>query len=324
VSLAVDEAPDGWTVALRGGGFEVQGVTVEPDSPPDLTLSVTVPETASAGTYRIRVRATSGDLSDTLVVTVRVSEEAGGQVRLETDFPELRGASDATFTFNLTLRNDTPQNRTFAIAAVGPEGWDVSARPTTQEQAASVTVDAGSSSSIRVEADPPDNVPAGEYTITFRATSGEQTVEQELRVQITGQYQITLTTPNQVLSTRGVAGSPITQAIVVRNTGTAELQGVRLSGSGPSGWEIRFDPQGPIESIPPDNEVQVNAIITPSGDAIAGDYEVRISAQTDEANAEQTIRVTVDAAPTWLFLGLGLIVATFAGLAFVFNRFGRR
>ncbi|MGZ8528129.1 MAG: NEW3 domain-containing protein, partial [Candidatus Limnocylindrales bacterium] len=64
--------------------------------------------------------------------------------------------------------------------------------------------------------------------------------------------------------------------------------------------------------------------ITPSDQAIAGDYVVSFSAAASEATTSQDIRVTVETSLTWAIVGIALIVLVFVGLGWVFQRFGRR
>ena len=64
--------------------------------------------------------------------------------------------------------------------------------------------------------------------------------------------------------------------------------------------------------------------MTPSGQAIAGDYVVTFTATSAQATGTQDIRVTVDTSLTWAIVGIGLVVLAFVGLGWVFHRFGRR
>jgi len=68
----------------------------------------------------------------------------------------------------------------------------------------------------------------------------------------------------------------------------------------------------------------VTARITPSGDAIAGDYAITFNAKADQASASQDIRFTVQTSLVWAIIGAALIVGVAAGLWWVFQRYGRR
>ncbi len=323
VRLQVGSVPAGWTATLRGGGYVVDGVYADPASPPTVRLDVTVAPDASDGTVRIPITATAGGEVARLDVEIRVTAAAGGQVSLTTDFPELRGPSGATYRFNLTLSNETAQDLTFGLSASGPDGWDVQVRPTSQSQAASAVVNAGSSAGIELTAAAPDGAAAGTYPISVTATSGEVKVEQQVSVEIIGTFSMTLTTPDQRLNASGTAGSAIQQQLEIDNTGSAPLQNVKLTATPPSGWTVTFQP-ATVDTIAPNDKAQVTAIITPSKDAIAGDYVVTFNAATDAARASREFRVTVETSLVWAIVGGLLILATISGLGWVFQRYGRR
>jgi uncharacterized membrane protein len=324
VDLEVRGVPDGWSATLRGGGFVVDGVQTTADAPAEVTLEVQVAADAT-GSQDLVVRATSGGLTTDLTLSLRVEAEAAGDVTLTTDFPALRGPSDVTFPFNLDLSNDTPEDLTFVVEAQAPEGWEATTTVTGQEQAASALVEAGANVGIQVEVTPPENVAAGTVTIPVTAVSGSRQISAELTVEITGSYAMTLSTPGDRLNVNGAAGSEIRQVIEVENSGTSPLEGVQLTASNPSGWSVRFEP-AEVPAIPAGGQpAQVTAIITPSGDAIAGDYQVTITASSDTAASETlALRVTVETSLLWGLIGVALIVAVLAGLWWVFQRYGRR
>ena len=129
VDLKAEGVPSGWTAQFRGGGSVVDGAYVDPKAPPEVTLSVSIPKDATAGTSTIRVVATGTSGVDTLPLSIRVAEAAAGDVTLTSDFPELKGPSTSTFTFNLTLTNGTATESQFSMDATGPDGWTVAVKP---------------------------------------------------------------------------------------------------------------------------------------------------------------------------------------------------
>ncbi|MFN2483672.1 MAG: NEW3 domain-containing protein [Candidatus Limnocylindria bacterium] len=323
--VAVEGLPDGWTATLRGGGNQVHSVIVRPDEPPELTLDVRVPEDAAEGAQRITVTATGGGDSVELRLDLTVIGGGGGEVSLTSDFPSLRGDAASTFRFSLTLINDTPQQLTFSLQGTGPAGWDVSVQPSGQETAASVTVDAGGRQSLSAEATPPVDVSAGPYSIVVDAVGGggTRTAEVELGIEVTGRVAMELTTPDQRLNATANAGSTQDFQVTVLNSGTAPLTNVALSGTGPSDWTVEFDTPT-VETVGPNESVTATAQITPSSDAIAGDYVVTLSASTEGANESLDVRVTVETPPIAGIIGLLLIAAVIGGLAWIFRRYGRR
>lgn len=326
VDLSLSGVPQGWTATLNGGGYVVSAVLAQASAPPTVRLDVKVPADAAPNTYHLQVSATAGTLRSDLGIDVNVSTTAAGDVTLTTDFPSLQGPSSQTFSFNLTLRNDTAQDLTFGLNAQGPTGWTVSAKPTSQSQAATFQVNAGDTAGITVTANPPSDVAAGSYKITVSATAGDHHVGGELEVQITGQYSMSLTTPDGRLNASGSAGSVIARQLTIQNTGTAPLTKVTLTDSVPTGWKVTYDPAGPIANIAPNSSTVVTANITPAGNAIAGDYVATFTADAPESStsASTDIRVTVETPLNWLIVAAGLILLVLLGLGWVFQRYGRR
>jgi uncharacterized membrane protein len=324
VAVAVTEVPEGWTTTLRGGGFVVDAVSAGPSTSPELSLEVSVPADAAADTYRVTVQASAGSERVTLPIGVRVAEEVAGSVTLEAEFPSLRGAADTMFTFDLNLTNDTAEETTFSLeAAGGAEGWQLTARPSGQAQASTATVAPGESAGVTLEVDPPDDTPAGTYPVGIRAVGGGNEAVAELQVEITGDFAISLTTPDERLNATVVAGGSTQLQMVVLNEGTAPLVGVTLTATPPAQWDVTFEPAS-VEQIAPGESATVTATIVPSGDAVAGDYAVNMRAEVPEANDSVEIRTTVETSLLWGAIGIALIIATFAGLAWLFRRYGRR
>jgi uncharacterized membrane protein len=323
VSLQAEDVPSGWTARFRGGGLVIDGAYVTPGETPEITLDVEIPDGATAGSTNVRVVATGGGGVDTLPLTIRVADAAAGDVTLSSDFPELQAASGSTFTFNVTLQNDTAADTTFTMQATGPDGWTVSAKPQSQAQATTLTVNAGATGDITVTADPSVDAEAGSYPITLTTSGGGKDATIELVATITGTYTLTLSTPDQVLSTTANAGSAKDFTLSLANTGSAPVTGVALSSSAPTGWTVEFTPAD-APSVDPGTPVPVTATITPSADAIAGDYELTVTATGTEATDEVTIRVRVETPQLWWIVGVVLIVLVFAGLYWVFRTYGRR
>jgi uncharacterized membrane protein len=325
VDLELAGAPTGWTASLRGGGNIVDAVSVTPDEPGEIRLDVDVPADATAGTQSLRITGVGGGARDVLTVSIRVDAEAAGDVSLTTSTPVLTGSSDATFSFDLQFQNDTPQDVTLSVTASGPTGWDVSAALTGETQAASTVVEAGASQNVTVTVNAAPDAAAGQYPIAVEATAGDRSVTTDLGIEITGSYSMTLSTPGDLLSASGSAGAATTQAFEITNTGTAPLSEVKLTASPPTGWEVTFDPES-LLTIAPGDTGTITATITPSTEAIAGDYVVSFTADAAEGGAEGTaqIRYTVETSPLWALVGLGIIVLILGGLFWVFRTYGRR
>jgi len=322
VNLSVTGAPDGWDATLRGGGFAIESVDTTANTAVKITLSVTVPAAATGGTQRISVVARQGSAVTTLPIDIRVEPNVAGSISMTTDTPELKGASDASFKFTLTLKNDTPDDQTFTVASTGPDGWTIDTQVGSQAQAASVVIQAGSSSSVTVTAKPASDAAAGKYPIAVDAKAGTLTAHSDLSVEITGSYDLSLSTPDGRLNTNASAGSATDLTLVLTNGGTADIQGAAMTADAPNGWTVTFNPA--TVDVPAKGTAQTVAHMTPSGDAIAGDYVATFKATAPTANASADIRVTVNTSLLWGAVGIGIIALVLIGLLWVFRQFGRR
>jgi uncharacterized membrane protein len=323
VDLSLQGVPDGWTAILRGGGREVSSVFADPAEPPQLTLDLDVPAEARPGTTTVRLVGTAGNEEASLALDVTVVTADSGSVALTTEVPAREGAADETFTYSLSLENDTPQQLTFELQAVGPEGWDVSVAPTGEADATSVTVDARGTQTLDVEASPPAQATEGDYPLAVQAVAGEHSVAVDLVARVTGRVEMDFTTVDGRLNATATAGNATQVEVLIVNTGTASLEALTLTGTGPSEWEVTFDPPE-IAGVQPNGSGSATAIITPSGNAVAGDYLVELRAAGQGVDQALEVRVTVETSPIWGLVGLALIVLTLGAMVWVFRRYGRR
>jgi uncharacterized membrane protein len=333
VDLSVSGTPSDWKATLHGGGFVVTGVSIVGGKAATARLDVDVPADTTVTKGDLTVTARHGGQTSTLQLSISVDANIAGDITLTTASPVLTGSSDSPFTFDLTLTNGSPEDQTVsATATTQAPGWTVTTK-LAQANAASTVVKAGSSTTITVTANAPDNAAAGTAEIDVNVTAGTKSVTQKLGVQITGTYTLTMETPNQVISARGPAGSGTTQQLVITNTGTAPLTNVKLGSSAPTDWTVTFDaPNNTIPTINPGDQaaVTVTATITPSGEAVTGDYKVTLTATSDApqgasaASGDLALTFTVETSPIWLLAGIGLIVVIVVALFYVFRTYGRR
>jgi uncharacterized membrane protein len=331
VELSVGGTPTGWKATLPGGGFVVTGVSIVGGKAATARLDVEVPADTTTTNATLTVTARKGGDSATLPVKISVDANVAGDITLTTTSPTLTGPSDSPFTFDLTLTNGSAEDQTVSATATTQDpGWTVTTK-LAQANAASTVVKAGSTTTITVTATPPANAPAKLTEIDVSATAGGKTITGKLGVQITGTYTLSIETPNQLVSAHGPAGSGTTQQVVITNTGTAPLTNVKLTSTKPTNWDVTFDAQGDtIPSIDVDKSVTVTATITPSGDAVTGDYKVTLTATSDApqgataATGDLAMTFTVETSPIWLLAGFALILVILGALFYVFRTYGRR
>jgi uncharacterized membrane protein len=325
VDLTVSGLADGWNATIRGGGFVIHEITSEPDTGAAADLELTVPPTAAPGDYPIEVTA-SDAAGARAVVTVRltVAEQVDNGVRLSADFPSLSGEPGGTFSYTLTVDNSTPIDQTFTFDPTGPQGWSVTASPTAEAKAQTLTITAGGSSSVKVSATSPDTADEGSYPIDVavvgaNGASGTITLEAD----VIGTPQLVLGTADERLDVTGRANTEERIPLIVANTGTAPLESVKLAGSAPSDWNVAFDPKE-VASVQPGETAQVTAIVTPSPNAVAGDYALTVRSSAGSLSSNVDLRYSLEGSRTLGLVAIGVIAAAFAVLAGVFVKFGRR
>jgi uncharacterized membrane protein len=324
VDLELGELPEGWQATLRGGGFVIHSVTSQPEGAP-VTLEIDVAPGTEPGEYPLTLTATDRTGGNVVTeVTLVVLDQVDAGISLTADFPSLTGEPGDTFSYQLTLTNDTPAEQSFTFDPVAPQGWDVSASPSAEARAETVTVEPGSTANVNVEAVAPATADQGEYPIEVVVTSadgGRGAVA--LTAEVVGTPVLQLATADERLNVSGQANSEQRIPLVVANTGTAELTDVKLAGTAPSGWEVSFDPQS-IATVQPGETAQVTAIVKPSAESVAGDYAMTVRASAGSVSADTELRYTLKGSTTLGVVAIGVIVVAVAALAGVFMRFGRR
>ena len=94
------------------------------------------------------------------------------------------------------------------------------------QRVTSVHVEPNATQTVRLEVTPPPQVEAGTYTIPVQASNNNTSAETELEVVISGTYDLELTTQSGLLSYDIRAGSERNVELVIKNTGTTEINDI--------------------------------------------------------------------------------------------------
>ena len=331
VTLDAKDLPDGWKGRFRGSSNEVSMVHVgsyqKKEDSPMLSYLLTVPEDTEEDTYTITLNAKGGEVDEDLALTVKVDaeEQRIGAGEFSTDFAEQVGAAGTKFNYTTKLVNNSNENQTYTLSAVGaPEGWNVTFTPSGASSAtSSVPSNAGAVTTIKAAVSPAQNVTAGEYPITLVAASTEETLELPVTIRITGTYDLTATTPTGNLSAKTYAGETKDVTLSIQNTGNIDLTDVSLKAQASTDWKVSFD-QDVINSIPAGESVEVTAHITPAKDAILGDYVTVITASNAAVISDCALRISVQNHTSWGAVAVAIIAFLVLGLALIIRKFGRR
>lgn len=330
-SLSAASLPDGWTGYFKGNNREITRIHVKAvpadsgESGAEADFSLDVPADAADGTYEIELEADpEAGQSDALTLEVTVSQEESGQSDFTSEYPQQQGMSGTDFSFETTIVNNRSTNQTYSLAAEEPTGWQVTFTPSGESaNVASLSVDAGGSQGMTVGVVPPENVEKGEYTIPCTAVSANDTLSLDLTVEITGTYDLALSTPDGRLSFDAYADKESSVTLTVTNNGNVDLTNLNLTSSAPTDWEVSFS-ESTIDTLEAGATKEVTAYVTPCSNAITGDYVTAVTISNSETSANAEFRVSVKTSTTWGIAAVAVIVVLILGLAFIFKKYGRR
>ncbi|MGV3489102.1 MAG: NEW3 domain-containing protein [Tuberibacillus sp.] len=322
VTFSVKNLPKGFTAKLSAGSWEVHQLSVKPGESQKMTVDLSVPLKIEKGTYRFSIVAKGDGTSATLPLSVTTSQSGTYESEFKVDQANMEGTDSSTFDFTATLQNHTAKDQRYSLSSSAPSGWDVQFQ-VDGKGVTSVQLDPNTTKDITVHIEPPKNVKAGTYEIPITASSGATDAKTTLDVVITGTYSMEVSTPNDNLSTDITSGNSKTLTFLVKNTGSGTLRNVKLSASTPDDWNVDFGPDT-IKSIAPGKTAEVKATIHASDKAIAGDYVVNVSAQSDDTYAEAKLRVTVKTSWLWGWVGVIIVLAVIGGIYYLIRKYGRR
>jgi uncharacterized membrane protein len=210
----------------------------------------------------------------------------------------------------------------YALMADAPRGWTVTFKSKYQP-ITSVSIEPNNAQDIVVEIKPPEEVETGNYKIPIKAVTSTTSADLDLQAVILGTYNIFLSTPTGLVSTRITAGEEKKVDFIVQNTGSSVLSDIQLQAKAPVNWEVTFDPKT-VVSILPGKTAQIVAIIKASKKAIPGDYAINFTARTAEVTSNLNFRVSVETPMLWGWIGVFVILISLAIVYYLFRKYGRR
>jgi len=348
VMLSVS-GPEGWNARFETSSYptiQVKAVHLLPgeEEPKVIRFKARPPEDATGGDYTFTLTAATRDgaIERSIEVTVTLKAEApepseGEEetLKLIVDYPSLENAAGEDFEYEIQIRNQSDKEQVVELSAQVPFGWRAYFTPRwkQEQRITSIKVDANGTESIRFVVTPPYGVEKGEYPVVFVAQAGDFKAQLDLKAVVTGTYDLELASEAEVTGTgdtwniKATEGKERHFTLYLYNKGSAPITDIRFYASKPEGWEVKFDPES-LEQLTPFMETRelakVDVIITPPDRAIPGDYQVSITASSQEDHESSKLRVTVGAAMGWGWVGVGVVVFVVAALTGVFVRLGRR
>lgn len=328
-ALSVESMPEGWEGYFKGGSSEVSMVHIDSKSAEAeselATFKLSLPQDVEEGTYTVKLKADagSGD-ADTLELKINVSELENGQSNFTTEYPEQQGSAGTSFSFDTTLVNNRAAEQSYSLSAKADSGWQVGFTPSGEStQVASVTLESGTSQGLTISVTPPTTITEGEYVIPVTAVSATETMSIDLKVIITGSYDVDISTPTGNLSVNAYANEEKAVTLSITNKGNVDLENLNLTSSASTDWEVRFD-ESTIDLLEAGSTKEVTAYIKPAENSITGDYVTVVTISNDETQDTVEFRVAVKTRTSWGIAAVAIIVLLLLGLGGIFKKYGRR
>jgi len=347
VSLSI-EGPEGWNARFETTSYpaiQVKAVSLRPGEEEKGVVTVKFkakpPEGAISGDYPFVLTVTNQDEAIIREITVSVSlvaeavaeeEPSEGGLALAVNYPSLEGPAGEEIKFEIQIENKSDEEQIVDLAAQSPIGWRVYFTPRYQTQrVTSIKVGSKATETIQFTVTPPFGEAEEDHPLTFVARAGEAEETLNLKVTIPGTTELNLGAEAEITGTgdtrniRATEGQDRKFTLFLWNRGSMALNDVSFFASKPEGWEVTFDPER-LDTLKPLAETRkpdaVDVIITPRSRAIPGDYQVTLTAASNEGREQMQLRVTVGASMGWV--GVGVVVIVVAGLTGIFVRLGRR
>jgi len=321
VEISVEGMPKGWVYIIKSGTWTISQLSILPGEKKSFSLKVDVPLRINKGNYHFKIVAGG---SSSLPMTVTVSEQGTFKTEFTSEQQNMQGnaSASASFTFSTSLKNKTPDKQLYALMAEPPRSWTVTFKSSYQPLTA-IPVEANVSAPILIEVKPPERVPAGSYKFPVSAATNATSASLVLEVVITGSYNIELSTPSGLLSTKITAGDFKRVELVVNNTGSSDLTDIKLEFSAPVNWDVTFDPKT-VAKLQPGKTAQVFATIKADRKAIPGDYVATLESKTPEVSSKISFRISVETRLLWGWVGILIIIAALGSVYYLFRKYGRR
>ena len=324
VALSVDGVPEGWKPAVLGGGAPVTAAMPATDDSVQLQLRLDIPP-GQSGTHTVTLHAKTQEASANLPIDVSVGEVLPAKLVLKPKLPSLLGTAKTSFEFQFNVANQSDRDLIVKLTAQAPKGFQTTfSEAYGSQEIASIPIEAGKDKDLKVKVQPPAQIPANSYPVAVQVSAEDATASATMTMQITGQSQLKLTGQDGRLSTAAVAGATTPVALVLSNDGSAPAQEIALSSSPPSDWKVSFQPDK-VAQLEPGQKIDVQAQLTPSSKAVAGDYMTTFRANgsgSDSSSAD--IRVTVSTSTMWGIVGVAIVAIALLIAVGAVARFGRR
>ena len=263
-------------------------------------------------------------------------------IELENKYPIVTGLSGDLFDYNITVkyRAETPNDRGtldytergFDLTIDVPDGWlAIITGGYPERELPYVELDGtGSPEGLKVKFGPYTGTypERGDYvcTLHIKSTDGVVVESMDLIARVTDRYDASMVSglTDGNLNPKLNAGKEYHFPVMLKNSGTANIEDITFTSIKPDEWLITFDPEE-ITVLEPGITQEIDVIITAPSSTISGDYIATLKADSEQFTPDSMrLRVTVQTSTLWGGAGVAIVVAVIAGLVVMFMRLGRR
>jgi len=238
------------------------------------------------------------------------------------------GIIGASFEFGLDVTYTGNDPKTFEFIADIPDGWEYEVTPGFgDKEITKIKLKPDELENLKFTLRPLVPQDEGEYDVNLSIASIEEGDDLEGSVDL-----LAIVKPSgdlKLSSKNGRVNTEISKTrdnefiLLIENIGTGPVEEIEISVvDQPEGWLIEYENK--IRIIDVGEVIELKAKIMPDQRTIAGDYDIRFLAQSDESSAFVDIRTTVKVPLVWQITGIAIIVIVIAGIAVLFERLGRR
>jgi uncharacterized membrane protein len=238
------------------------------------------------------------------------------------------GAKGTVFEFQASVTFDGEEEKYFEVIEEFPPGWDMDVNPSGKTINIPVLkLKPNSTAPLKVICEAIIDQEPGDYVFKITLKSTVEGDELEGSAEFTGIVKpdgdLELLASTERLNAEVRAGKENIYKIIVKNTGTAPIEDIKLTSSGePEGWLVEI--QDTIDIVEVGQEVEVDAVIIPPERTISGNYTIWFNASSEDGNDSLEIRTNVETPLIWKIVGIAIIALVIAGIAVIFERLGRR
>jgi len=265
------------------------------------------------------------EAEETTVETIDIPEE----LTFDVVYPKLSAKAGNNYEFTVDLTYVGDEEATIDLFAEGPEDWFVAITPSYQDsQITAVKLAPGKKESLKIKVFPSINKAdqkPGDFEIIVRAENEDLELSEEisLTATVTATYSLDLNAKFGVLNTKATSGKNNPYIMVLKNSGSDEIENITFSSDAPQKWIVKFNPEK-IDKLNADESKDIEVTITPPDKTIAGDYMLNFSVKSEDSTDNIDVRVTVETPSIWGWIGIAIIVIVVIGVAVIFARLGRR